>query len=218
MIEKERGAMMVEAALVFPTVILTVLAMMIFGMMKFQETLVQFGTQKIATSMAKELSYPNYEQYLGKSEGLDIDVTSLPNKENVHTYFAKNKLYAAFGREVTAPRNKYEEELVRFIKEYSFLAGMDVVPNVTVEGFLVPMVKVEAEYRVKLPKFLGYIGLPDSITMGSASYAYASDPTEFVRNVDIAVDVTQFLLQKLGLDGKVEVFMEKLQSVMKSFD
>jgi len=211
----QSGTIILEAALVFPVVIITVAAIMVLGMMKFQESLVQFGAQKIATAAARNAVYPNYKDYIGESAGMNIDLDSFPDSASVTNYYENNKLYGSFGKNYGTLEDYYAQELKAFVDSYSFLAGMEVLTDVDIAGVLSPVVSVEVEYKINLPRFLGYIGLPDSWKMETGAYAFAGNPTEFVRNIDIAVDVVTFFLDRLGLSDRVDVFMEKLDSVMK---
>lgn len=212
----QSGVIMIEAALVFPVVIITVVAIMVLGMMKFQESLVQFGSQKIASAAAREAVYQNYKEYIGGSDGMNINLDEFPSSENVTKYYGENDLYKIFGssKRYSELAGTYKEDLETFVQNYSFLTGMDVAADVKIKGVMSPVVSVNVEYRIKLPGFLGYIGLPDSWKMKTGAYAFAGNPTEFVRNVDIAVDLLDYLLEKLGLDERVDVFLEKLQSIM----
>lgn len=207
---------MIEAALVFPAVIVTVIAIMVLGMMKFQEAMVQFGSQKIASTAAREAVYQNYKEYIGGSDGMNINLDDFPLSKDVKEYYKENDLYKIFGsgERYGNLANTYKEELETFVRNYSFLSGMDVTAEVKIKGVMSPVVSVGVEYRIKLPGFLGFIGLPDDWKMKTGAYAFAGNPAEFVRNVDIAVDLLDYFLEKMGLDERVDVFLEKLQSIM----
>lgn len=211
----QNGAIMTEASLVFPLVLLTVVAILVLGMMKFQESMVQFGAQKIAAAAAREAVYKNYQEYIGKSEGMEIDLKEFPSETNVIEYYKNNDLYRLFGKDFASIEQSFTTQLTDFVNNYSFLTGMNVEADVSIASVLSPMVSVTVEYKIKLPGFLGLIGLPDSWKMETGAYAFAGDPTEFVRNIDIAVDLLDFLLDKLGLSDRVDIFLEKLDSIMK---
>ena len=44
--ENNRGTLMVEAALIYPLFIFTIIAMLVLGLLKLEQTLVQFATTK----------------------------------------------------------------------------------------------------------------------------------------------------------------------------
>ena len=46
--ENNRGTLMIEAALIYPLFIFTIIAMLVLGLLKLEQSLVQFGTTKIA--------------------------------------------------------------------------------------------------------------------------------------------------------------------------
>ena len=64
-----------------------------------------------------------------------------------------------------------------------------------------------------MPKFVGYIGLKEQITIRAKSMAYVTKPSEFIRNVDIALDLSSFLLGKLGLKDGLNTFLAKLNDL-----
>ena len=58
--ENNRGTLMVEAALIYPLFIFTIIAMLVLGLLKLEQTLVQFATTKIASQAAREAAYRCY--------------------------------------------------------------------------------------------------------------------------------------------------------------
>ena len=58
--KNEAGVIMVEAAIYFPIVIFTVFAMIYLGMVKYQQTILNFQVMKLATLGAREAAYPGY--------------------------------------------------------------------------------------------------------------------------------------------------------------
>lgn len=213
--ENQKGAIMVEAALVFPLILVFIAAMMVLVMLKFQETVLFFGAQKTASSAAREAAYPNYNEYIGISSDMAIDLNDFPEEGSVIEYFKRNELYRTFRRDFGGTEGSSKSSLERFAKEFAFLNGIDTVTDVKITGGLSPTAKVTVEYRLRLPKLLGYLDLPETWTLKAVSYSYAANPTEFVRNIDIAVDVIDFFLDRLGLGKHVDTFLEKLNTVKK---
>lgn len=207
---------MVEAALIFPAVLITVLIMLVVSLLKFQEDIVKFGTQKMASQMAREAAYPGYNQYIGSSNDMSIDISG-SGIVDVDQYYSKRKLYGAFGRNHKNVADSFAEKTTKFMYDYAFLVGLSVKSKSRIAGILAPTAELEVEYGIRLPHFVAYLNVPEHLTMRTASYAFASNPTEFVRNVDIAVDLIDFLLDKLGLKDKVDVFLEKMQNMIDKF-
>lgn len=74
-------------------------------------------------------------------------------------------------------------------------------------------VQAELRYVVSTPGILKYLGLRDSLTIYTAAYQPAINSTDFVRNVDLAWDMGNFFLKKLGLDGKAQKLGETFDKV-----
>lgn len=56
----EKGSIMVEAAIIYPFVLITIMAMLILCLIKMQETIIVFATQRSANTLAREMSYPDH--------------------------------------------------------------------------------------------------------------------------------------------------------------
>lgn len=80
-------------------------------------------------------------------------------------------------------------------------------------SFLSKSVQAELRYVVSTPGILKYLGLRDSLTIYTAAYQPAINSTDFVRNVDLAWDMGNFFLKKLGLDGKAQKLGETFDKV-----
>ena len=95
--ENNRGTLMIEAALIYPLFIFTIIAMLVLGLLKLEQSLVQFGTTKIASQAAREAAYPGYEEYLAPaSSEIDIDVMSFPNTAGIDSYYKEKTLCGIF--------------------------------------------------------------------------------------------------------------------------
>ena len=57
----ESGVVMVEASIYFPIVIFTVFAMIYFGMVKYQESILTFQVEKLAIMGGRVVAYQGYE-------------------------------------------------------------------------------------------------------------------------------------------------------------
>ena len=51
--ENNRGTLMVEAAFIYPLFLFTIIAMLVLGLLKLEQTLVQFAATKIASQAAR---------------------------------------------------------------------------------------------------------------------------------------------------------------------
>jgi hypothetical protein len=106
---------------------------------------------------------------------------------------------------------KYQEALCK--KAALFSLGTTEAHVQVNNGFLSSSVQAEISYVIPLPGIIQFLGAGDKITIYAAAYQPVINSTDLVRNVDLAVDMGNFLLKKLGLDGKVQEFVNKFNRV-----
>lgn len=216
--ENNRGALMVEAALIYPLFMLTIVAMLVLGLLKLEQSLVQFGTTKIAAQAAREAAYPGYEKYLAPaSEGIDIDVMSFPGTSGVDCFYGERELYAGFFRSKDEVGNNFEEKLNKLLLKYTMVSGLTVDSDIEITGIITPTIKANVKYGIRLPdglgKVLSMVGAPESFNIQESSYAFSSNATEFVRDIDLGADLIDFLLERFNLKERVDVYVNKLKTL-----
>ena len=216
--ENNRGTLMVEAAIIYPLFIFTIIAMLILGLLKLEQTLVQFAGAKIASQAARDGAYPGYEKYLAPiSGGIDIDVMSFPGTDGVDSYYKERELYAGFFRSKDEIGNGFEEKLNTLLYKYTMVSGLSVDSDIEFTGIITPTVKVNIKYGIKLPAGLGKalksVGVLEKIELKESSYAFSSNATEFVRDIDLGADLIDFLLEKFNLKERVDVYVNKLKTL-----
>ena len=63
-------------------------------------------------------------------------------------------------------------------------------PEIEVKtGFLGTNVTVTIKHNIPMPGVLAYLGYDGSTTLKAAAYTFSINPSEFVRNVDLAEDL-----------------------------
>ena len=60
-------------------------------------------------------------------------------------------------------------------------------------------VVVSATREFKVPVNLSFIGFPETIMITATSSAVVQNGDEFVRNIDLAVDFTKYIMEKFHL-------------------
>lgn len=212
---------MVEAAIYFPITIAVVMVVLYLGLFKMQESYFFFQVERAAAGLAKEIAYPGYENFNGDKplEGNRVDVAweEAPSADAVHAYYEAysgsiSKIYR-WGLDSNSERRAeaYKEALCRNSALFS-MGRTEAYVKIN-NAFLSKSVQAEVRYVVPTPGIIRYLGVKDSITLYAGAYQPVLNTTDFVRNVDLAWDMGEFLLDKLGLGGKAEEFAQKFNKV-----
>lgn len=211
---------MVEAALYFPITIAVVMAVIYLGLFKMQESYFFFQVERAASQLAKEIAYPGYEEFQDKEPlsdpSIDFSWTE-PSSDQVSAYYGAyngtlSKIYRIGTGNGTARRlQQYQESLCKYSTLFSLGTARAYIK--VDSQFMSKSVFAELRYEIPTPGILQYIGVRDSLTLYSAAYQPVLNTTDFVRNVDLAWDLTKFLLNKLGLQDKADKFVECFNKV-----
>ena len=76
---------------------------------------------------------------------------------------------------------------------------------------------VTVKDNIKMPAFLKYIGLDNNWSRSVTATSVVTDPAEFIRNLDMAQDVINYILDKLGLSGRLETLINKVSGFYNKY-
>lgn len=220
------GAMAIEAVFIVPIVSLVVIVLIYAAMFSFQKSLMNLQAHKIATEVARIITYSGYESIYNEAESkgltrnnaVDFSGEYAISKSTLNEIYKEHNPYrqwSLLSKKKVERLNLNEspgEALVETMKAVSVIAiGIPQEPKITIDpGLFVTLVTVEASFIYEYPGFFNIIGLGERVEVMSTSVTVnATDPIEFIRNVDIAEDLTNFLLEKLGVKDKLDSFMKK---------
>ena len=100
----ERGSIMVEAAIIFPMVLLAVMVMLYLGLFKLQETAMLYQVQRVASDGSLLASSPGYASMAGNGtmlDGKNIDWYYFPEGNEIAEYYkAYHSDFAVLYREI----------------------------------------------------------------------------------------------------------------------
>jgi hypothetical protein len=219
--KSESGIIMVEASIYFPIVIFTVFAMIYFGMVKYQESILTFQVEKLAVMGGHEVAYPGYEVFNSNdslaSTAVDFKSESDFSSE-MELYYSKHSehLYNEWRFNYGTEQSRLEDELSELLSKRSFLTGIETTAKVSISNYVIgKSITVKATYGLKSPKFLEYVGVPLDLTLKTNVTQSASNPTELVRNIDLATDLIDFLLERFGVKDRVDSFLKKVEDIKK---
>lgn len=225
-IKDEKGVAMVEATIYMPIVLCVVMSLIYLALFNMQEYMMLYEAQRVAAVAAREDAYIGYDAFgMGGDNkiefGSDADLTS---EGKVNAYMeahnsSMHALYRGAGKLISAIAGGYAsaraQEVAGTVRASSLVATAGMAsPEISVKtGFLGSNVTVTIEHKIPLPGVLAYLGYDGSTTLKASAYTFSINPSEVVRNVDLAQDLTKKIFKKFGLDyGK---FTSKTQSVLQ---
>ena len=189
-----RGDAIVEAAILFPIMILIFAGLILLAVYLPTRSALQRATQLAATAVATECS--------------DSWLFADPNTASCSWSMRKDELknvYAALfpnSIEIDDKANK----LVNLAESRRLGSDENAL---TVECFLVNRIIYEeiivtASRNFAFPFSLSMFGIKDSISVSVTSTAVVQNADEFVRNVDLAIDFAGYIREKFGLTDIAE--------------
>lgn len=229
------GAVMVEASIYFPLVICTVMTMIYLALFQMQESALGYVAERIAIEVAREEAYPGYAKF-NMNDGRAVDFSwsgTMPSENEVEDYYTAHHenlgaLYRECGDIANLISSKfggsggdvsdYETKYANTADTYRiFAAGAIGEPEINIDrGFFSSTVTVSIKHTFPVPRVIQYLGISDEqYIMQTTATKHIINSGEFVRNVDLAVDLTDYLLQKLGLDQNVNAFIDKAKAVIE---
>lgn len=224
-VKNENGAIMVEAAVYMPLVLCTVMALLYLALFNMQEYMLMNQAQKIAAVVSREEAYAGYEKFgMGNDNSVDFSwgEGNVPGAEVVTSYYTAHHerlsdLYREISRAFSGgARSDYSARFSTAVRESTLVAlGNISSPDVEVDrGFLGTDIKVTIRHSLPIPGVLKYLDYEGGTTIRVAAYSYSVNPSEFVRNVDLAVDLMAYIMEKLGLSKSYNEFLSETNKVL----
>ncbi len=196
---EERGALIVEATIVFPIMFFIILFLIYFGNVFYLRSQVD---AIVVESAIKAASYC-VDPLMAKVEGGTVPTTM----EDVQPY------HSIFG---SAQTDSVREELVNKLNRIGtgYFAGMNL-KNIVVDqfkynrGLVTSTFSVDVSYRIQFPiRFMGS-DRPTVLKIHSQTTVPVTDTPEFIQNVDMAMD----FFDSSGMSEK----LNKMVSQVKKF-
>lgn len=220
-IKSEKGVVMVEAAIYFPIVICVVVTMLYYGLFILQESAMNYEVQRMTAYASKDAGNPGYSVFPVAS-GNDVEFQysgDQPSKDQVKAYYNAyhnriSALYRGIAGVICGEEYDYEDLFGRMVNN-GLLFRFTVNPKIEVEKSLFgTSIIASVDYSVPMPGVARYLGLQDKLTIRSASYCHAVNPSDFIRNTDLAVDLVEFAAEKLGLSKNLSKIIGKAKEII----
>ena len=225
-IKDEKGVAMVEATIYMPIVLCVVMSLIYLALFNMQEYMMLYEAQRVAAVAAREDAYIGYDAFeMGENNeiefGSSADVTS---EAKVEAYMkAHNRSIGALYRGASKLKSivtggqasQHADDLAGTVVEASSLVAITAMATPEIEvktGFLGTNVTVTIKHKMPMPGVMAYLGYDGSTTLKASAYTFSINTSEFVRNVDLAPDITKALFERLGLN--YDSFVSKTDQVL----
>jgi len=179
-------AIVVEATILFPIIIMIFAALVLLAMYLPQRAVLQNAAQVAAYAVATEHS--------------DTWIVS-DNNGNLGPLLVRP--YNVYGAAFRSPSPGKAEAIAKNVSARSLVSTQGEVKAVAkIKNYLVYQeVVVTVSQTIRMPgaEALRFIGFPTELNIVQEAKAVVQNPDEFVRNVDIVMDLTEWLLAKFGI-------------------
>ncbi len=217
-IYNQKGSMTIEATLVVPIVMIVVFMLFYLCLIQIQQAVMYMQAVNMSKKICNNIIFPGYEQFYDLSSDFDagekdvlLDYNFSPSKDFITDVFSTHDPYRYLIGIHSKNYDDYENELNDIFSGGYFLPGGNVTTDISSESEgLSSLIRVSISYEFNLPKFIEIIGIDSKLVLNSQAVSYIGDHSEFVRNIDLAFDLTNFLLEKYNLKDKIDSYYKKI--------
>ncbi|HAA43329.1 MAG TPA: pilus assembly protein [Ruminiclostridium sp.] len=185
-LKNNKGSITVEATIIVPVVIFTVIALILIGEFLYQHSYIQSVADRTACRGAEIWNNPSKDMIMG--------YISKDKMKDVCLYWRIPFLESSKAR--NTKQSKIEEYTKYLMSRVSILdkpETLSVTARMETDYIIYKKIRVtvEAEYKNPFAPFLRVFGLKDTITIRVHSEAVVNEPVEFIRTTDFALDVVK---------------------------
>ncbi|HHV99112.1 MAG TPA: hypothetical protein GXX36_06000 [Clostridiaceae bacterium] len=196
------GSIVVEAAIVVPIIILSLIAIIYVSFLTFQKAYLQL----LADRTAEKGAHFWKNRYSNVETGRDYKICP----EGMELYWW---LWDTSNEE---KRNKLESYLESRAGKYSIIKAVDRKASVSLLNYVIGKkvrVVIEESYIIPGADLLKMFGIKNVYKIKAVSESMISDPDELIRNVDLLIDIERELEEKYP---ELRDTRDKIQSTLES--
>ena len=206
-IQDENGDAVVEAAIIFPIMIMIFAALVLLAIYLPTRAALQHATQLAATAVASEQSD-----------------TWLRFDEDSMTYYWDFSqggfpgIYTAMFSGIGDAARRGEDFAINVENRgVSAKSGVLSVHCYDVNHIIYKEIVVTATREFEMPINMSFIGFPTTLPITVTSTAVVQNSEDFVRNIDLAADLVGYISEKFGLTDVSEAIASSWQRVRTFF-
>jgi len=189
--EDTTGDAVVEATILFPIMIMIFAALVLLAIYLPARAALQRATQYAAIAVASEIS--DTWLFFDESSMSYYRETNIRNLKNVYV-----DLFSDSGDVQSKGEAIVKEQESRSIS--SKAGDLSVESNVT-NRIIYKEAVVTATREFPMPVDLSFIGFPNTISVTATSTVFVQNSDEFIRNIDMASDFLEFIIDRYNLSG-----------------
>lgn len=201
---RNKGSIVVEAAIVIPIIILSIIAIIYMSYLVFQKAYLQSladGTAERGAAFWKN-RYSNIET--GK------DYKICPEGMELYWWLCDTSS--------STKKNMLKASLERKAGKYSVIKAADRKVDACLLNYIVGKkvkVTIEETYRIPGAELLKIFGIKNNYKIKAVSEAMISDPDELIRNVDFLIDIERELEERYP---SLKATGDKVRDIIKNVD
>lgn len=208
-IKDEKGAAsVVEAAFIYPVIIISVIFLIYAGVYSLESVLLQSKADSVAMAASRSISFPGYSELRGE------DILSFEDKPSVA---AVRKSYEKLQPYRYLSKGKTDSRFSSVVSEYAsglFFNSSDIKCTVKAENHILnSRINVTVEKCITMPQLFDFIGFEQRSIIKAYSSSVVSDPAEFVRNTDLTAMAAEYIDGKYQISDKLSEFRSKLKDL-----
>lgn len=216
--KNDRGVVIVEAAIVFPVMFFILLFIIFIGNLFYEQARVDDIVMRYAIKGAQCVTDPFlYDMYASDGASVPKDPGSLILEPYRYVLsFSENGCIGTVEKNLsTELKNEINSGSLVFFDNTGgkYLSSENDQPCTFKNHFLYSSFVVQVTYQVKIPISFMDTSSPTILKMSSRAEVPVGDTDEFIRNIDMAVD----LLERTSLGEKIESVFDKVTSFINKF-
>ncbi len=206
----ERGAVsVIEAAIIYPVVILTVAVMLYIGIYIYETALLKDKAENTAVQAAKSISFAGYNELsegeYNTSDNISFSLINSAYEDNKpYRYIVKGKVSDKFSKDAA----DYASGLI--------ISSDSVNCDIEVKRHLLNReVKVTINKNIAMPQMFSLLEMNAEYGIHVCASALTSDPAEFIRNTDFTVNTVTYLSERFHINEKLQPLREKITELLR---
>lgn len=235
-LKNESGAALVlEATIIYPIVLISVLFLIIWGLTFIQRGYLQYSASQLSTYIAKTIVYPGY-QYIDLPFYSDKEVSQLDGVNAAMDVHHPYRYFFGLDSDIKEIMDESTKKMVEVKLPHSgFMKAKGgssvIIPDDVSEfdyvfqssdknGYVCAITAKKGFARVYLGQnyvfsdFFRMIGLGGrKMTIYGDSLVYMSDSVEILRTTDWAYETANMLLEKAGIDFSLDKIKQTLDKI-----